>query len=119
MLVASMNPCPCGYYTHPTRQCTCTPTQVQKYLSKVSGPLMDRIDIHIQVDSLPFEELSKTTVSESSAQIRERVVKARKIQEERYKDHPLIHCNAQMTPALLREFAVLDEKQRIFLRMQW
>ena len=116
MLVASMNPCPCGYYTHPTRQCTCTPTQVQKYLSKVSGPLMDRIDIHIQVDSLPFEELSKTTVSESSAQIRERVVKARKIQEERYKDHPLIHCNAQMTPALLREFAVLDEKAKNILK---
>lgn len=110
MLVASMNPCPCGYYSHPTRDCTCTAMQVQKYLGRISGPLLDRIDIQIDILPLSFEEVSRSTVAESSAVIRERVVKARKIQEERYKDHPLIHSNAQMTPALLREFCVLDEK---------
>lgn len=110
MLVASMNPCPCGYYSHPTRECTCTATQVQKYLGRVSGPLLDRIDLHINILPLSFEEVSRTSVAESSAEIRKRVVAARKIQEERYKDHPLIHSNAQMTPALLREFCVLDEK---------
>ena len=110
MLVASMNPCPCGYFTHPTRECTCTAVQVQKYLGRVSGPLLDRIDLHIDILPLSFEEMSKTSVSESSSEIRERVIKARKIQEERYLEHPLIHCNAQMTPALLRQHAVLDEK---------
>lgn len=110
MLVASMNPCPCGYYSHPTRECTCTATQVQKYLGRVSGPLMDRIDLHIDILPLSFEEMSKTTVSESSAEIRERVVKARQIQEERYRAYPLVHCNAQMTSALLRQFCILDEK---------
>ena len=110
MLVASMNPCPCGYYTHPTRECTCTATQVQKYLGKISGPLLDRIDLQIDILPLSFEEMSKTTISEPSSKIREKVVAARKIQEERYKSHPLIHCNAQMTPSLLREFCVLDDK---------
>lgn len=110
MLVASMNPCPCGYFTHPSRECTCTATQVQKYLGRISGPLLDRIDIQIDILPLSFEEMSRTSVAESSAMIRERVVRARHIQEERYKDHPLIHCNAQMTPALLREYCVLDEK---------
>ena len=110
MLVASMNPCPCGYYTHPTRECTCTATQVQKYLGKISGPLLDRIDLQIDILPLSFEEMSKTTISEPSSKIREKVVAARKIQEERYKSHPLIHCNAQMTSSLLREFCVLDDK---------
>lgn len=110
MLVASMNPCPCGYYTHPTRECTCTATQVQKYLGKISGPLLDRIDIQIDILPLSFEEMSKTTISEPSSKIREKVVAARKIQEERYKSHPLIHCNAQMTSSLLRDFCVLDDK---------
>lgn len=110
MLVASMNPCPCGYYSHPTRECTCTAMQVQKYLGRISGPLLDRIDLQIDILPLSFEEVSRSSVAESSAEIRERVVKARKIQEERYKDHPLIHSNAQMTPAMLREFCVLDEK---------
>ena len=110
MLVASMNPCPCGYYSHPTRECTCTAMQVQKYLGRISGPLLDRIDLQIDILPLSFEEVSRSSVAESSAVIRERVVKARKIQEERYKDHPLIHSNAQMTPAMLREFCVLDEK---------
>ncbi len=110
MLVASMNPCPCGYYSHPTRECTCTAMQVQKYLGRISGPLLDRIDLQIDILPLSFEEVSRSSVAESSAVIRERVVKARKIQEERYKNHPLIHSNAQMTPAMLREFCVLDEK---------
>jgi len=110
MLVASMNPCPCGYYTHPTRECTCTATQVHKYMGRISGPLLDRIDLHINILPLSFEEVSRTEPSESSAAIRERVIKARRIQEERYKDIPDVHCNAQMTPSLLREYAVLDDK---------
>ena len=110
MLVASMNPCPCGYYNHPTHPCVCTETQVRKYLGRVSGPLLDRIDLQIDIVPLSFEEVSKTTVAESSEEIRKRVVAARKIQEERFKGHPLIHCNAMMTPALLREHCRLDEK---------
>lgn len=110
MLVASMNPCPCGYYTHPTKTCTCTAMQVQKYLGRISGPLMDRIDLQIDILPLTFEEMSRNTKSEPSAKIRERVVKARQIQEERYKNHPLIHCNAQMSQSLLREYCVLDER---------
>ncbi|MDO4496720.1 MAG: YifB family Mg chelatase-like AAA ATPase [Bacteroidales bacterium] len=110
MLIASMNPCPCGYYSSPTHQCTCTELQVKKYLGKISGPLLDRIDLQVNVQPLSFDEVSKTTVAEPSSAIRERVVKARKIQEERYKEHPLIHCNAMMTPALLREHCQLDEK---------
>lgn len=116
MLVASMNPCPCGYYTHPTKECTCTATQVQKYLGKISGPLLDRIDLQIDILPLSFDEMSRTTTSEPSSKIRERVIAARKIQEERYKSHPLIHCNAQMTPSLLREFCVLDDKAQKVLK---
>ena len=110
MLVASMNPCPCGYYSHPTRPCICSETQVKKYLARVSGPLLDRIDIQIDIIPLSFEEVSKTTKAESSEEIRKRVVAARAIQQERFKDHPLIHSNSQMTPAMLREFCVLDDK---------
>lgn len=110
MLVASMNPCPCGFYGHPTRPCTCTETQVRKYLGRISGPLLDRIDLQISILPLSFSEVSKNTVSEPSAVIRERVMRARAIQAERFKEHPLIHCNAQMTPALIREHCQLDEK---------
>ena len=110
MLVASMNPCPCGYYTHPTKQCTCSAMQVQKYLGRISGPLLDRIDLQIEISPLSFEEMSQTSVSEPSSVIRQRVVKARSIQEERYKEHPLIHCNAQMTSSLLRQYCELDDK---------
>lgn len=116
MLVASMNPCPCGYYNHPTHPCICTATQVSKYLGRISGPLLDRIDLQIDIVPLSFEEVSKTTVAESSDIIRERVVRARKIQEERFKDHPLIHCNAMMTPSLLREHCQLDEKALTMLK---
>lgn len=120
MLVASMNPCPCGYYNHPTKQCTCTVTQVQKYLSRISGPLLDRIDLQIEIRPLSFDEMSRTHVAESSASIRERVLRARQIQEERYAKYnslpvgegrgEVIHSNAQMTPALMREFCVLDDR---------
>ena len=88
MLVASMNPCPCGYYNHPTKPCVCNPGQVQKYLNKISGPLLDRIDIQVEITPVPFEALSKSTPSESSATIRERVVRARQIQEQRFANEP-------------------------------
>lgn len=116
MLVASMNPCPCGYFTHPTKQCTCTAMQVQKYLGRISGPLLDRIDLQIEISPLSFEEMSLNTVNEPSSAIRQRVVRARAIQEERYKDHTLIHCNAQMTSALLRQYCELDDKALIVLK---
>ena len=109
MLVASMNPCPCGYYNHPTHPCTCTETQVRKYLGRVSGPLLDRIDLQIEILPLSFEEVSRTHVAEPSSAIRERVIKARQIQEERFRDVPGVHCNAQMTPALMREYCQLDD----------
>lgn len=110
MLVASMNPCPCGYYNHPTHPCVCTETQVRKYLGKVSGPLLDRIDLQIEILPLSFEEVSRTQVSEPSSVIRERVLKARQIQEKRFENYPGVHCNAQMTPALMREHCQLDDK---------
>ena len=109
MFVAAMNPCPCGYYNHPTHPCVCSPGQVQKYMSRISGPLMDRIDIQIEVTPVPFEELSDKRRGEPSVAIRERVIKARMIQEERYKDVAGVHCNAQMTPRLLHQFAQPDE----------
>ena len=110
MLVASMNPCPCGYYTHPTRRCTCAPGQVQRYLSRISGPLLDRIDIQVEVVPVPLEKMSDSNVGESSAVIRERVIKARLVQQERYAHVAGVHCNAQMTSAMLREYARLDSK---------
>ena len=116
MFVAAMNPCPCGYYNHPTHPCVCSPGQVQKYMSRISGPLMDRIDIQIEVTPVPFEELSDKRKGEPSAVIRERVIKARKIQEERYKDIAGVHCNAQMTPRLLHRFAQPDEAGLQLLR---
>ena len=116
MLVASMNPCPCGYHNHPTKACQCTPGQIHKYLNKISGPLLDRIDIQIEITPLSFQELSRTRPGESSAAIRERVIKARKIQEERYSDYPGIHCNAQMTSALMRKFATPSPKDMSMLR---
>lgn len=109
MLVASMNPCPCGYHHHPTRKCVCTPAQIQRYMNKISGPLMDRIDIQVEVENVPFEDITKAPKGESSAVIRERVLKARKIQEERYKDVKGIHCNAQMSTSMLQKYVQLDE----------
>ncbi len=116
MFVASMNPCPCGYYNHPTKPCQCTPGQIHKYLNKISGPLLDRIDIQIEITPLSFEELSRTQRGESSATIRERVIRARQIQEERYREHPGIHCNAQMTPALMRQYATPAPQDMAMLR---
>ncbi|MDE7154095.1 MAG: YifB family Mg chelatase-like AAA ATPase [Muribaculaceae bacterium] len=108
MLVASMNPCPCGYYNHPTKQCTCTPGTVQKYLSRISGPLLDRIDLQIEIFPVPFQELSDDTPCETSEAIRRRVMAARDIQQRRFADHPHVHCNAMMTPAMLRRYAMPD-----------
>ena len=117
MFVAAMNPCPCGYYNHPLRHCVCTPGQITKYMNRISGPLMDRFDLQIEVVPLTFEQLSQSQPGESSAAIRERVIAARKIQEERYKDYKGIHCNAQMTTALMRQYATPDEQSAEMLRM--
>ncbi|MGN1236122.1 MAG: YifB family Mg chelatase-like AAA ATPase, partial [Bacteroidaceae bacterium] len=108
MLVASMNPCPCGYYNHPTHLCTCTQNQILRYMSKISGPLLDRIDIQVEVTPVPFADLSKAKRGESSSVIRERVVKARQIQAERFSGHKSVYCNAQMTSRLLNEYVRLD-----------
>lgn len=108
MLVASMNPCPCGYYNHPTRSCVCSTTQVQRYLNKISGPLLDRIDIQVEIVPVPFEELSKREWGESSESIRQRVVKARNIQRERYKEFSTIYSNSQMNSRLLAKYAQPD-----------
>lgn len=116
MLVASMNPCPCGYYNHPTRSCVCSPQQVQRYLNKISGPLLDRVDIQIEIVPVPFEELSKREWGESSASIRERVIRARNIQKERYKDYPTIYSNAQMNSRLLAKYAQPDAQGLTLLK---
>ncbi|MDE6452420.1 MAG: ATP-binding protein, partial [Odoribacter sp.] len=108
MLVASMNPCPCGYYNHPKKECNCPESSVQRYLSKISGPLLDRIDIHIEVVPVELDKITSTQEAESSQQIRQRVIAARQIQTERFKSHPGIHCNAQMTPALLKRYCPLN-----------
>jgi magnesium chelatase family protein len=112
MLVASMNPCPCGYYNHPEKECVCPPGAVKRYLNKISGPLLDRIDIHMEIVPVPFEDLSNKPLGESSETIRKRVIDARKIQENRYKNEDGIYCNAQMNSKLLRKYAVLDEASK-------
>jgi magnesium chelatase family protein len=116
MMVASMNPCPCGYYNHPTKPCVCTPSQVQKYLNKISGPLLDRIDIQVEITPVPFDELTKSAPSESSVTIRERVMRARQIQQQRFANELGIHSNAQMTPRLLQKYAQLDERGKAMLQ---
>lgn len=108
MLVAAMNPCPCGYYNHPTVQCTCPAGAVKKYMNKVSGPLLDRIDLQIEVVPVPFSQLANEKPGEPSAVIRQRVIAARQIQSERFKTHPGVHCNAQMTTKLFQQYCVLD-----------
>lgn len=109
MLIASMNPCPCGYYTHPEKECTCPSGSVQKYLNRISGPLLDRIDLHVEVTPASFSELSGMPNSEPSAVIRRRVVNARKIQEERYNKVEDIHCNAMITSSMLNEYCKIDK----------
>ena len=117
MFVASMNPCPCGYYGDSTHHCVCTPGQIQRYMNKISGPLLDRIDIQCEIQPVSFSDLSRMQPGEPSASIRERVIAARKIQEERYRDCPGIDCNAQMTERMLREYAQPDDKSLEMLRM--
>lgn len=114
-LVAAMNPCPCGYFGHPTRQCTCSPKMVNKYLNRVSGPMLDRIDLHIEVPPVDYEALSSKANEESSAEIRMRVNAARKIQNERYKGTG-ITCNARLTPSLLRKYCVLSDDAAALLQ---
>ncbi len=109
MLVASMNPCPCGFFNHPEKECVCAPGVVQRYLNRVSGPLLDRIDIHIEVTPVPFSKLSEKRLSEKSADIRERVIAAREIQEKRFHDSKDIHCNAQMSSKQIRSICKIDE----------
>ena len=116
MFVASMNPCPCGYYGDPTHHCVCSPGQIQRYLNKISGPLMDRIDIQCEIAAIPFNELSKAQPGEPSEKIRERVIAARAIQTERYKNMPGIHCNAQMTEKMIHEYAEPDNESLDLLR---
>jgi len=108
MLIASMNPCPCGFFNHPEKECTCPPGAVQKYLNKISGPLLDRIDLHVEVTPVPFNELSSAKNSDNSTVIRERVIKAREMQAERYKNNPGIYCNAQISSKMLKEICVID-----------
>ncbi len=108
MLIASMNPCPCGFFNHPERECTCPPGAVQKYLNKISGPLLDRIDLHVEVTPVAFNELSTKVKQESSASIRDKVIAAREIQSERYKNMPGIYANAQMSSKTLKEICVIS-----------
>ena len=116
MFVASMNPCPCGYYGDPTHHCVCTPGQIQRYTSRISGPLMDRIDLHIEVPVVPFSQLSNMAPGEPSSAIRERVIKARTIQEERFHEHKGVYCNAQMSERLIHQYAEPDEQGLTLLR---
>ena len=116
MFVASMNPCPCGYYNDPTHKCVCTPGQIQRYLNKISGPLLDRIDIQIEITPVPFKDISQSAQGESSADIRRRVIAARQIQEQRFKEHRGIHCNAQMTERMIHQYAEPDEAGISLLR---
>ena len=116
MLVASMNPCPCGFYNHPEKDCLCGAGIVQKYLNKISGPLLDRIDIHLEVTPVPFQELTKEKVTERSESIRQRVVAAREIQGRRYKDVPGVYCNAQISSKMMRELCSIGEDGKQLLK---
>jgi magnesium chelatase family protein len=116
MFVASMNPCPCGYYGDPTHHCVCTPGQIQKYLNKISGPLMDRIDLQCEIAALPFSDISKASPGEPSEQIRERVIAARAIQTERFKEYANVHCNAQMSERMIHRYAEPDHEGLELLR---
>ena len=112
MLVAAMNPCPCGHYgeNNPAHPCTCTPAQVHRYMSKISGPLLDRIDIQCDIEAVPYDQLKDAQPGESSAIMRERVLKARAIQNERFKHSKLVHCNAMMSAKMVRQYCALDDE---------
>ena len=116
MLVASMNPCPCGYYNHPSRDCVCSPGTVQKYLNRISGPLLDRIDIHLEVVPVPFKKLDDKDSSEKSETIRERVIRARAIQEERFSGTKGVYSNAQMSSGMIRKYVELDSSGRDLIK---
>jgi magnesium chelatase family protein len=116
MLVASMNPCPCGFYNHPQRNCSCPPGTVQKYLNRVSGPLLDRIDLHVEVTPVAFNELSAVSLQEPSSAIRERVIAARAIQAQRYAGHAGVYCNAQMSSRMLKEICVIGNSGQQLLK---
>jgi magnesium chelatase family protein len=116
MLVASMNPCPCGYFNHPEKECVCGPGVVQRYLSKISGPLLDRIDLHVEVVPVSFDEMTANRRTETSEVIRERVVKARLIQSERFKDHDAVYCNAMMPSNMVKEICDISETGKGLLK---
>jgi magnesium chelatase family protein len=116
MLITSMNPCPCGYYNHPEKECTCPPGAVQKYLSKISGPLLDRIDLHVEVTPVNFAELTSDRPAEKSEAIRERVIAARDIQIARFGNKPDLHANAQMSPQMVREICVINTAGQTLLK---
>lgn len=116
MLVASMNPCPCGFFNHPEKECLCGPGVVQKYLSKISGPLLDRIDLHVEVTPVNFDELSSSREAEKSSIIRERVMKARTIQDKRFEGNDTLHFNAQMSPNMVRQICVIDEIGQVLIK---
>ena len=116
MLIAAMNPCPCGYYNHPKIECQCGAGVVQKYINKISGPLFDRIDIHVEVIPVPFRELSDARPSERSEKIRDRVILARQIQERRFEGMKGVYCNAQMSAKQLRKVCILDESGQTILK---
>jgi len=117
MLFASMNPCPCGYYNHPEKECSCISGSVKKYINRISGPLMDRIDIHIEVVPVPFQELSSSRLSESSEKIRARVVQARKIQQERYAKTKGVYCNAQISSKQIKTYCQLSDGSKSLLKV--
>ena len=114
-LVAAMNPCPCGYYNHPTKECTCPPGAVHRYMGRISGPLLDRIDLQVEVTPVAIGEISQVRPSEPSAAIRERVIRAREVQAERFREVPGVHTNAMMNARMLREFCPLDQVARELL----
>jgi magnesium chelatase family protein len=116
MLIASMNPCPCGFYNHPQKECTCPPGTVQKYLNRISGPLLDRIDLHVEVTPVAFSELSGISTQENSASIRDRVIRARAIQEERYKSFEGVYANAQMSSKMLKQICEINTAGRTLLK---
>lgn len=116
MLIASMNPCPCGYYNHPERECSCPPGAVQKYLNRISGPLLDRIDLHVEVTPVAFSELSAMKTMENSDAIRQRVITARDLQMERYKENPGMYCNAQISTKMLKEICAISNAGQSLLK---
>ncbi|WP_316750446.1 YifB family Mg chelatase-like AAA ATPase [Pedobacter gandavensis] len=116
MLIASMNPCPCGFYNHPTKECTCGSGLVQKYLSKISGPLLDRIDLHVEVTPVNFKELTSSAPAEKSEEIRARVIAARTIQAGRFQGRPDLHCNAQMNSGMVRQVCQIDKKGQALIK---